>query len=246
MRHSMSTQFKHEGTKQRSPLHGFHTRKARSNNRSVVTPNATLPPMDAFTEASPELQAKLEEWHTLAAQSLKYAREARKAIDAAEVADRNHRAAVHAAMAAGTDLANIPPSEGKALREQATAHQANYDAARNGRERLGYDLAPLLEAEAASLTPTVDAKLEAHSKKISALLEKVRAEYAEWAQAFQLRVWLSWTDLNGGQVSNYDQATNLPGPVLEALKTLSQHLASTDNLRHDEAEVRAYREQNTR
>jgi hypothetical protein len=227
--------------KQARPLNGFHRRARRSNNRAVVNPNTALPPLEEFASVSPELQAALAEWHTLAAQAFTFAREAKITELAADQSDTQHRDALRAALAAGHDPSSVGPSRGPELREQAAAHRRNHDAATIARTRLGFDLGPLLETEAPNLAPDVNARINAHSAKIRTQLGKVRTEYSAWGRVFALRLWLSNTAITGGSVPNFDAQHGLPKAVSNALDVLTSHLDSLERLESDEAEVTKFR-----
>jgi hypothetical protein len=183
------------------------------------------------------MQTALAEWHTLAAQAFTFAREAKIAELAADQSDTQHRAALRAALTAGHDVGTVEPSNGKELREQAAEHRRNYDAASIARTRLGFDLAPLLEAEAPSLAPAVNARISTHAAKIRTQLGKVRSEYGAWGRVFALRRWLSNTAINGGNLPNFDAQHGLPKAVSDALDVLTSHLDALERLESDEAEV---------
>lgn len=227
---------------QYAPLFGFHRRTPRVADRPVVRTAGTLPPVEVFASCSAELRQALEEWHNLSAQSFKFARAAKLAEEDARREDDRHRTETRAVLAAGEDPASVEPSKADEHRKTAAAHRANHDAAQVARTRLGFDLAPLLEAEAARITPEVNKRLEARAAKLRTQLAKIQDEYAAWAQDFTLRHWLSMTELRGGTITNYDAKTALPRDVADALTTLTAHLDKLAHLESDEAEVRDFRE----
>jgi hypothetical protein len=228
-------------TKFYKPLNGFHRRAQRSRTRAEVRPTTQLPGAEEFTTASPELRAALAEWHRLAEASFGFARAAKHADLEADADEARHRKELRAALAAGEDVATVAPSRADELRKVATEAIRNHDAAKSARQRLGFDLAPLLEAEAAALVPDVNKRLDAHAAKIASHIDKAREQFGLWAQDFALRRWLSDAELLGGPIVNYDPNTALPREVADALNTLEHHLDSLARLESDEHEVRAFR-----
>lgn len=231
-------------TQNRAPMNGYHRRTSRSNHPAVVGPRVTLPPMEAFTGAPAELVLALTEWHALAAQALEHARKQRHALDAAERAAVEYRAAITEAVSKGTDPGKIR-DKAPQHKAEAEAHAAAADAARSAQVRAGVTLGPLLEEHAPALYAPCEEELGKAEAEVRETLATLTASWRRWSTAFALRRWLSHVATEGN-VSNYHGPDNLPAEVAQALAALDTALGSLDRLKADEAQVTEHRATETR
>jgi hypothetical protein len=230
---------------QRRPLNGFHQRKARNPQPSHVTPNTRIPTTDELPEASADLAEALDRWHTLAESERAQAREAAAANAAAEQASTEYRTKVRETLAKGGDPTKVKDQSDR-HKAVAKAHIEFHNDARNEREKLGWTLGPMLEAEAPALFGPIEERIEKSASAVRGSLAGVRDTWAEFSRDLEMRRWLSHVHLNGGTVGVYHGAAPLPPQVAEALAVLEDHIGALDALKADEREVQAYRDANAR
>lgn len=227
---------------QRTPMSGFYRRTSRSNHPAVVGPRITLPPMEAFTDAPAELVLALTAWHDYAGKAIEHARKQRHALDAAERATVEFRAAMKEAVTKGTDPSKLRDKTPQHQAE-AEAHAAAADAARSAQVRAGVTLGPLLEQQAPALYAHSEAEIAQADAEVRESLTLLTDSWRRWSTAFALRRWLSHVGTDGN-VTNYHGPDSLPAEVAQALATLTDHLAQLDRLKSDETEVQAFRATN--
>jgi len=195
--------------------------------------------MEAFAGAPAELVLALTEWHDLATKALEHAREQRHALDAAERAAVEYRAAITEAVSKGTDPGKIR-DKAPEHKAEAEAHAAAADAARSAQVRAGITLGPLLEEHAPTLYAPCEDELSKADAELRESLATVTASWRRWSAAFALRRWLSNVATNG-TVPTYHGPDNLPAEVAQALAALDTALGSLDRLKADEAQVVEHR-----
>lgn len=223
----------------RPPMNGFHRLTNRSSHPATVGPRVALPPMEAFTGAPAELILALTEWHDYAAKALEHARKQRHALDAAEMAGQEYRAALKEAVSKGTDPGKVRDKTAQ-HRAEAEAHAAAADAARSAQVRAGVTLGPLLEEHAPTLYAPCETELSKADAELRESLATVTASWRRWSAAFALRRWLSDVATNG-TVPSFHGPDSLPAEVAQALAALDNTLGSLDRLKADEAHVTEHR-----
>lgn len=228
--------------KQHLPLNGFHQRKQRSLQRSNVSSNGQLPPAAVLEAigAPADLVAQVQTFHGLKEAERDQARKAARAHDAAEAATSDYRRKVRETLAEGGDPSKVK-DETEKHRAVAKAHAQFSADARAERERLGFALGPQLEAAAPSLFAAAEAEIETAAVVLGQALAGIRATWADYSAAFELRRWLSHVALNGGQVGAYHGASKPPAAVTDAINSLDHEITAVARLRSDEAQVAEYR-----
>lgn len=226
--------------KQRQPLNGFHQRKSKGNERTHVPANRRIPTSAEVPEASKELAAALDTWHTLIQSEREQARLAAAANAKANEATADYRAKVHAALAKGNDPSKVK-DETEQHKATAKAHIQFHNDAHSEREKLGHQLGLMLEAEAPSLYAPIEKRIEKSATALRGSLASVRDTWAEFSSDLEMRRWLSHVELDGGAVGAYHGASPLPREVADALAVIETHINSLDRLKSDEDQVRAFR-----
>jgi hypothetical protein len=230
---------------QRKPLNGFHQRKPKNVHRTHVTPNGHLPDADALKAigAPDDLVARVQTWRGLKDAERDHARQAAAGHLAAETATADYRRKVRETIATGGDPDKVKDTTEK-HKAVAKAHAQFSADARAERERLGYDLGVALEAGAPDLFTAAEAEIDKAGAVLTEALAGIRATWADYSAAFELRRWLSAVALNGGRVGAYHGASVPPAAVSDAIDALDDALGDVDRLKSDEAEVLAFRAAN--
>lgn len=230
---------------QAKKLNGFHTRRRKSAERTYVPVNGHLPPGEVLRAiGTPEdIVAQVQSFHDLAVKEREYARKAAAARAAAENAAAAYQREVRETIAADGDPSAVKDLTPK-HKATAAAHAQFSADARAQRERLGHALGPQLEAIAPTLFDAAEAEAEKSAAVLREALAGIRATWAAYSAAFQLRVWLSRIALDGGQTAAYHGSTGLPQAVAESLDALEHQATEVDRLKADEQQVAEYREAN--
>lgn len=231
-----------QAIRQAKPLNGFHQRKPRSTQPARPGTITPLPRPEEIEGASPELADALGRWHALIDAEREQYRAAAADNAKADQAAADYRAAVRAALSAGEDPAKVK-DQTERHKAAAAAHVSFGADAENERGRLAGPIGTLLEAEAAAMFAPTEQRIETAAAKVRGSLAAIREAWADYSHAFNTRVWLSNIHTNGGQVPAFHGATGLPAEVVAALDVLTDHVASLDKLKADEALVAEWRNQ---
>jgi hypothetical protein len=203
--------------------------------------NTPLPPRDLFTD-EPDVLELYDRFTNLGAAVKKHETDARTKRAAAATAQAAYKAAVSEAMATGKDTAKVT-NDAPRLTAEAEHHDALAREAITEQDRISHPLAAVIaEAAPRLLQPSEDAMREA-ARTVEAAISGLHQAWSDWASAWHLRRLLGSAALSGGGIHPYRSNAPMPTDVAAALATLTDQLDNLDRLKSDEANVKAWREQ---
>ena len=209
-----------------------------------VRKNTTLPPRKTFEGQKAALEAYDNYTATIDARTREY-REARKLRDEASAGRTAYNRAIREALTAGTPTDGITDPH-DALIKQAEHHEDLAAQADVQLITLGLILGQAIHKAAPKLFKDAEKSMEAAASRVRADIEALRESWATWSEAWQTRVLLSESHLNGGALRNYDPRSPLPKDVVDALNTIEARLNDLETLKHDEALLIEWRAQQTK
>lgn len=158
----------------------------------------------------------------------------------ADAAAARYAEQLSAAFSKGKSATGIVNAEAD-LRAQAAAHDDLATRAHKEATEAGAAFGDLIATHATDLYPDADAQLEAAAQTVRGAVDTLRGAWSQWSQAWSARYWLSQAATVGGWLYPFTPDTDLPADVAKALGVLIDRLGDLEALRHDEAEIAAFR-----
>ncbi|MEV5691137.1 hypothetical protein [Micromonospora globbae] len=222
------------------PLTHHQRRHARP---AYINPtNAVLLPREALADF-PDVQ-KLHDEMTRLIDAMREHQAAairsdREAADAAHA----YTTAVRDAMRTGTPADKVPNREPE-LRAQAAQHRAFYSKAKREATDHGHIYGQALANIAGQLIARYEQTLTDCADDIRSAVQTLHHAWTRWGEAWAVRrylsdAWIKGGQLNGGHLGH----PSAPAAASAALAAIDQELAQLDQLKRDEADVLAWREQ---
>jgi hypothetical protein len=209
----------------------------------VVTPLVALLPREVFSN-HPDVLREYDLMQRLNAAVEDHRRQAAEKAEAARQAQADYQSQVTAALAAGKPAAAVK-NDAPRLEAESRAHASLAEKALKDATAHGYVFGAAIQRAAADCFGPAEQAMAAEAVQVRAAVAGLRASWARWAVAWAIRERLSFLGVQGGTEFGFEPPTALPEPVSEALTSIERHLGELDVLRHDEAEVVAFRKQNS-
>lgn len=225
------------------PLNGY-LRRADKQLPLVMRADSPLPPRDLFTD-HPAVIAEYDELDRLNSAARDNYRQAHHKRTEAEQQRRDYKAAVGKAMEDGKDPAKIKAPQDARLEAEAEQHIRFADQAKSRAERQGIVLGKAIQSIAGDLIPAAEDRMTTAALEVTDTLTSLRPLLERWAEAWQLRQWLSEAMFKGGTRTWHEPS--LPAPIRDALATLASSTSGDlDRLRSDEETITQWRAQEAR
>lgn len=226
--------------RQYAALNGYR-RRSEKLHPLVLRDQSPLPPRAIF-DGHPEVLEAYDELERLNGAARENYRQAREKRTAAEQARQGYKAAVGRAMESGEDPALVQLPNDAQLDAEADQHLKFADQAAGRAKRQGAVLGDAIQPVAPALFANAEESLRSAEGELSAALTDLEGVLTRWAGAWALRRWLSDAAYVGGGLAWH--GAEVPADKREALAVLSATTDDLDRLKHDEAEVGAFRAAN--
>lgn len=222
--------------------HMFYMQRAQQHHRPAVAPRQPLPPREIFAGQA-DLLTKYDRMVSLNDAIVEHQQAEMRLLAEATAADQAYATNVREAMATGQDPAKVT-NKADNLRAQAKGHVDFGSQAKTAATALGAELGALIADAAPALFEQSEATMTTAAADVTKAVAHLRATWATWGLAWNVRRILGSAHYAGGQIGGYRPHQPMPPEVEAALKVVEDHLESLARLKSDEANVTAWREVN--